>query len=354
MSRTPFADRYRRRNRHKMLIILGFALLMLVAVIIAVGTGMYNISFLESMEAFVHHISGDVVDVKADHYGWEVRLPRAIAAAVAGGALAIGGAVMQNVTNNPLAEPYTMGVSSAALTGACISMALGVSVIPSLPSEYAVIANAFVFALLPVMAILVVSSFRKLTSVGVILIGIAMMYMFSSISQYIMVTASSETLSDIYNWRIGSLGRMEKNFDDLALMASLAVPLSIILVFCGKRLDLMYAGDRNAKTMGLNAKRFRILVMSLVSLSTAAIVSFTGTIGFIGLVGPHVARVFVGSNNRYLLPCSAFFGASFLILADTIAKVSGAGGLPVGVISSIVGGPLFLYILIRYNKKVWS
>jgi len=261
---------------------------------------------------------------------------------------------MQNVTNNPLAEPYTMGVSSAALTGACISMALGVSVIPSLPSEYAVIANAFVFALLPVIAILVVSSFRKLTSVGVILIGIAMMYMFSSISQYIMVTASSETLSDIYNWRIGSLGRMEKNFDDLALMASLAVPLSIILVFCGKRLDLMYAGDRNAKTMGLNAKRFRILVMSLVSLSTAAIVSFTGTIGFIGLVGPHVARVFVGSNNRYLLPCSAFFGASFLILADTIAKVSGAGGLPVGVISSIVGGPLFLYILIRYNKKVWS
>ena len=189
---------------------------------------------------------------------------------------------------------------------------------------------------------------------AVLIFSKVLLYMFSSISQYIMVTASSETLSDIYNWRIGSLGRMEKNFEDLALMAALTIPLTLILVLCSKRLDIMYAGDRNAKTMGLNAKRFRILVMSIVSLITATVVSFTGTIGFIGLVGPHVARVFVGSNNRYLIPCSAFFGAAFLVLADTIAKVSGAGGLPVGVISSLVGGPLFLYILIKRSKKVWN
>ena len=116
---------------------------------------------------------------------------------------------------------------------------------------------------------------------------------------------------------------------------------------------MMYAGDRNAKTMGLDVKKFRVFTMALVSMATAAVVSFTGTIGFVGLVGPHVARAFVGSNNRFLIPCSAAFGATFLILADTVAKVSGPAGLPVGVISSAVGGPLFLYILIKYNKKVW-
>lgn len=354
MVRDAFSDSYHHKNRRRCVFIGAFLLLTLISIILALGVGMYNMSFLDSMKAVLDHLSGDIVDVKADHYVWDVRLPRALAAALVGGVLAIGGTVMQNVTNNPLAEPYTMGVSSAALTGACVSMALGVSIIPGLTEQYGTIANAFLFAIVPVMVIVLVSSFRKLTSVGVILIGIAMMYMFSSISQYIMVTTTSETLTEIYNWRIGSLGRLEKNYQDLALMAALTIPLSIILVLCGKKLDLMYAGDRNAKTMGLDAKRFRIFVMAIVSLITAGVVSFTGTIGFIGLVGPHVARVFVGSNNRYLLPCSAFFGAAFLVLADTIAKMCGAGGLPVGVISSIVGGPLFLYILIKHNKKVWN
>ena len=354
MVSSPFSRDYRRKNRRKLLIIVGFATLTVLSVVIAVGIGMYRISFTDSLVVFFQHLTGNVVDLKGDLYVWEVRLPRALGAVLVGAVLAVGGAIMQNVTSNPLAEPYTMGVSSAALTGACISMALGVTIIPGIPVEYGTIINAFIFALVPIVVILVISTFRKLTPVGVILIGIAMMYLFSSISQYIMVTASSETLSDIYNWRIGSLGRMEKNFEDLAFMAALTIPLTLILVLCSKKLDIMYAGDRNAKTMGLNAKRFRILVMSIVSLITATVVSFTGTIGFIGLVGPHVARVFVGSNNRYLLPCSAFFGAAFLVLADTVAKVSGAGGLPVGVISSLVGGPLFLYILIKCSKKVWN
>lgn len=325
----------------------------LLALFVAIGVGMYRISFIDSIRVFFDHIMGNITNAKGDAYVWDIRLPRALGAILIGSTLAIGGAVMQNVTNNPLAEPYTMGVSSAALTGACISMAFGVSVLPNVPAEYGTIANAFLFALLPVIVILIVSSFRKLTSVGIILIGIAMMYLFGSVAQYIMVTCSTETLSDIYHWRIGSLIQMEQNFDNLALLATFVIPLNIIILLCSKKLDIMYAGDRNAKTMGLNAKRFRIVVMSIVSLSTAAVVSFTGTIGFIGLVGPHIARVFVGSNNRYLLPCSAFFGALFLTLADTVAKVTGAAGVPVGVISSIIGGPLFLYILIKYNRKVW-
>lgn len=336
------------------MIIIAFFIVAALASVAALGVGLYNISPLDSYRVFFQHILGDPTDLKADHYIWDLRLPRALAAILMGAVLAIGGVVMQNATNNPLAEPYTMGVSSAALLGAALSMARGMNVVPGLDPTYSIAVNAFVFSLIPVAVILLVSRYRRLTSVGIILIGIALMYLFSSISQYIMVTSSAETLSEIYSWRVGSLGKMEKSWDDLALIAAVTIPLCILLYAMSSRLDIMYAGDRNAKTMGLNAKTFRVVSMAIVSLTTAVIVSFTGTIGFIGLIGPHVARVFVGSNNRYLLPCSAAFGAAFLVFADTVAKVSGAGGLPVGVISSMVGGPLFLYILIKHNKKVWN
>lgn len=354
MSGSPFIGRYHEISRRRHLLIAAFFAIAALAAIAALGIGLYHISPVDSYRVFFQHITGNVVDVKGDHYIWDVRLPRALAAILMGAVLAIGGVVMQNATNNPLAEPYTMGVSSAALLGAALSMARDLNVVPGLDPTYSVVVNAFVFSLLPVAVILAVNRFRRLTSVGVILIGIALMYMFSSISQYIMVTSSAETLSEIYSWRVGSLGKMEKAWDDLALVAAITVPLSIVLYLLSSRLDIMYAGDRNARTMGLNAERFRIVTMAVVSLTTATIVSFTGTIGFIGLVGPHIARVFVGSNNRYLLPCSAAFGAAFLVFADTVAKVCGAGGLPVGVISSMVGGPLFLYILIKHNRKVWN
>ena len=116
----------------------------------------------------------------------------------------------------------------------------------------------------------------------------------------------------------------------------------------------MYAGDRGALTLGESASRIRLVTLVLVSFLTASVVSYTGTIGFIGLVGPHVARIFVGSDNRYLIPASAAFGAAFILLADTVAKVSGANGLPVGVISSMIGGPLFIWILIRQRKSAWA
>ena len=128
----------------------------------------------------------------------------------------------------------------------------------------------------------------------------------------------------------------------------------VILWAFKNRFNVMYAGDKPAKTMGVEPNRVRVFTLAIASLLTATVVSFTGTIGFIGLVGPHVARIFVGSDNRYLIPASAAFGAAFIILADTLAKVSGPNGLPVGVISSMIGGPLFIYILVRQRKSAWA
>ena len=129
--------------------------------------------------------------------------------------------------------------------------------------------------------------------------------------------------------------------------------ITVILWFSSSKLNVMYAGDRAAQTFGENAANIRVSTLVLVSIMTAVLICFTGTIGFIGLVGPHVARIFVGSNNRYLIPASAAFGAAFVILADTVAKVSGPNGLPVGVICSMIGGPLFIWILVRQRKSAW-
>ena len=349
---TSFSKRYFQINRKKYLFIGIFSLIAISFIIITLGFGVYDISIGDAVKVFIDHINDNIVDRKGDIYVWEMRLPRGIAAMFIGAGLAIGGVVMQNVMNNPLAEPYTIGVSSGAFLGATLSMILGFSIIPFLDGEYATIANAFVFSLIPVTIILALSKFKKLSSTAIILLGIAVMYVFSSITQFLMVTTTSEKLSEVYNWRVGSLAKV--TWDNLPYIVVIVAVLSIILMLLYKKLDVMYSGDRTAQTLGENPSRIRIVSLTIVSLMTAGIVSFTGTIGFIGLVGPHIARIFVGSNNKYLIPASAAVGAAFLIIADTIAKVSGVNGLPVGVISSMVGGPLFLYILIKQRKKVWN
>lgn len=343
---------YAAGNRKRMLWIVAFILISGALFLITLGFGVYNISVIDAIEAFFNHIFGNYVDPRDDMYVWETRLPRAIGAIIVGAGLSIAGVVMQNDFKNPLAEPYTMGISSGAFLGATIGIILNISIIPFVPEGSEVVVNAYLFSLIPVAIIVLVSKFRKLTPMSMILTGIAVMFLFSSISQILMVTAPSESLADAYSWRVGSLNRIR--WSTLPIMFASTAILSILLYVFAKKLNVMYVGDKSVQTLGENPTNIRIITMILASLLTAGIVSYTGTIGFIGLVGPHVARIFVGSNNRYLIPASAAFGAAFILLADTIAKVSGVNGLPVGVISSMIGGPLFIWILIRMRKNVWA
>ncbi|MFA7063542.1 MAG: iron ABC transporter permease [Methanomethylophilus sp.] len=346
-----FRAEYIKSNRKKVVVIVLMAVVAAVSVLFTLGFGVYSISLADALTAFFDHIRGTAWSLKADHYIWDIRLPRALGALVIGAGLAFAGAIMQNDMRNPLAEPYTMGIASGAFLGAVLSLILGFSLIPSLTGDWATVCNAFIFSLIPTAVIVVISRFRKLTPTAMILVGIALLFIFSSISQVIMVAAPSESMADAYNWRVGTLSKV--TWENLPIMAGAVALITIPMYFFSSKLDVMYLGDRAATTLGVNANRVRIVSLFLVSLMTAAIVSFTGTIGFIGLVGPHVARILVGSRNCYLLPASATFGALFIILADTVAKVCGASGLPVGVISAMIGGPLFIYILIRQKKSVW-
>ncbi len=347
-----FLAEYFHGTRNKAILILLMALAAAGAVLLTLGFGVYNISLSEAIITFFDHLQGSIENIKNDHYVWDIRLPRALGALVVGAGLAFAGAIMQNDLHNPLAEPYTMGIASGAFLGAVLSMILGLSLIPGLTGAWSTVGNAFLFSLIPTAVIVLVSRFRKMTPTAMILVGVALLFMFSSFSQVIMVTAPAETLSDAYNWRVGTLSKV--TWGNLPYMAVAVVAICAVLYAMSSKLDVMYLGDRAAGTLGVNANRLRIMSLILVSLMTAAVVSFTGTIGFIGLVGPHVARILVGSRNRYLLPASMAFGALFIILADTVAKVCGASGLPVGVIGAMVGGPLFIYILVRQKKSAWA
>jgi len=346
-----FSGDYRGKNRKKVLFIVAFLLLAAASFFITLGFGVYHITLIESWETFFNHLTGNITDLDDDYYIFDVRVPRAIGGICAGASLAVAGVVMQNIFKNPLADPYTMGISSGAFLGAVLYIICGISFIP-MSGLSGGIGNAFVFSLIPTAVLLLISIFKKMTPTAMILTGIAIMFVFSSICQILMVTSSAESMASAYEWRVGSLSRMKWEY--VAPMVVSTVLLSVTIWFLSKKFNVMYAGDNAMQSLGEKPLFVRIITLILASLLTAGVVAFTGTIGFIGLVGPHVARIFVGSNNKYLIPASAAFGAAFLLIADTIAKVSGINGLPVGVICSMIGGPMFIIILVKQRKSAWA
>ena len=351
-SNEEIARLYKLKNKKHILWIVAFILLAAIFFLLTLGFGVYKISIPDAIAVFFNHLFGNEVNPRDDEYIWNTRLPRAIGALLVGAGLSIAGVVMQNDFKNPLAEPYTMGISSGAFLGATLGIILHISIVPFAPDDMGVVLNAYIFSLIPVAIIVIISKFRKLTPMSMILTGIAVMFLFSSISQIIMVTAPSESMADAYSWRVGSLDVIR--WKSLPVMLISTLFFSILLYAFSKKLNVMYVGDRSTQTLGENPANIRIITLILASMLTAGLVSYTGTIGFIGLVGPHVARIFVGSNNRYLIPAAAAFGAAFILIADSIAKISGANGLPVGVISSMIGGPMFMWILIKQRKNVWA
>ncbi|UAL07418.1 MAG: iron ABC transporter permease [Candidatus Methanogranum gryphiswaldense] len=337
-----------------------FVILCLVIAFLAMGLelsfGKYDIGFIESYRILIDHILGVVPISEAekmkDYVIWDLRFPRAIAGLAVGAGLGVCGAAMQSALKNPLADPYTTGIASGASFGACLAIILGISLIPGLYSESATMMNAFIFALIPAAMIIIISKFKKnITPAAMVLIGIAVMYIFTAATTMLKVTASEESLAEIYIWNIGTLGKA--SWSNVWYMVVAALLGIIAFQILAKKLNVLVMCDQGAITLGVNPKKTRLITLGIVSLVTAVLVGFTGTIGFVGLVAPHVVRIFLGSDNKYLIPASAAFGAMMLLLADCIAKSAGSTGLPVGTITALIGGPLFLYLLIKQSKSAW-
>ncbi len=345
-----FRTAYLGSVRKKVLFILICLALCIALATYSAVLGSYPISPSEVYATIWNAIIGHPQpDQTVAHVVLDLRLPRILGAVVCGFALAICGTVMQSMMRNPLADPYTMGISSGAGFGAALAIILGVEVV----SGGGVILNAFVFAVIPAMAILFLSRFRRATPTMMILCGISLMYIFNAMTQLFMLVADPEDLATVYKWTVGTLDSI--GMGDLALVLIVAVAGSLYVQCMASRLNVMGIGDDSAKTLGVDVDRQRLILLLVITLVAAAVVSFTGVIGFVGLVSPHIARLIIGADNRYLIPASGIFGSVLLLISDIVARTIAAPTiLPVGVITACIGGPLFMCLILRSSKEVWS
>ena len=344
-------EQYKKFIGRKILFILFSLILIFIIAGIAATLGSFPITVTEVYSIIWHGLFQNPETTK-EIVVWNLRLPRILMGILAGIGLAIAGTMMQGILRNPLASPFTLGIASGAGFGAALAILLGAGIIAGGTGKYLIIGNAFVFSLIPTFVILGLTRYKRATPETMILAGIAMLYIFSAATTLLMYFAESEAVKAAYFWMVGSLGKA--SWDAL-------LPVSIVLACCVPLLmwkswdvNVMGAGDETAKSLGVNVERTRIAILVVASLMSAGIICFTGTIGFIGLVAPHMCRMVIGGDNRFLIPASGFFGAALLLGADTIARTIIAPViLPVGVITAFMGGPLFLYLIMRKRREYW-
>ncbi len=283
-----------------------------------------------------------------DYIVWEIRLPRVLMAIIAGISLSVCGVAMQSMLKNPLADPYTTGMASGAVFGAVVAIVLGMSFTTAM-GMYGIVGNAFIGGLIPALVIITISKFVRTTPATLILAGIALSYMFNALKTLLLITTNEENIQEAYIWQIGSV--QDAVWADIPLMFAMTVIGSIFLLSTSRQLNLLTLGDDSARSLGLDASQFRTVCLILLSLMIASIVSFTGIIGFVGLVAPHMVRMILGADNRFITPASMALGATLILAADVVGRtIVAPGELPVGIIMSFIGAPIFLYLIIRQKK----
>ena len=289
-----------------------------------------------------------------------IRLPRVVAAILIGASLAVSGAVMQCVLQNPLASASTLGVSQGAAFGAALGIiAFGGGVVNSnaaataiaVSNPYIVTICAFVFGSLSTIVVLALSQFKKnLGSAGLILAGVALSSLFGGCSTLLQYFADETKITAVVFWTFGNLGAA--GWPELLIIAIVFFVSLVYFLLNRWNYNALESGADTAKSLGVNTRAVMLISMAICSLVAAIAVSFVGIISFVGLVAPHIMRRFVGNDYRYLIPCSAVAGALLLILADTFARlIISPVILPIGAITSFLGAPLFLYLLFRGFKN---
>ncbi|BCN38421.1 iron-siderophore ABC transporter permease [Alicycliphilus denitrificans] len=336
---------YQRRRRRRLALLAALALALIASVALDVATGPSGMAVERLLQ--ILRDPGSVPRVEAVIV-WNVRLPYALMAVLVGAALALAGVEMQTVLDNPLASPFTLGVSAAAALGAALAIVLGLA-LPGVPPAYVVAANAFVFALASVALLYLLALWRGFGVESLVLFGIALVFSFNALVALLQFVASQDTLQQLVFWTLGSLARA--SWDKLAILAAvlaLCLPLAWRQSWAMTALTL---GEDRARSFGVPVGRLRAAALLRISLLSGVAVAFVGTIGFVGLVAPHIARMLVGEDHRVLLPASALAGALILSMASVASKTLIDGVLvPVGIVTSLVGIPFFLAIVARTRK----
>lgn len=333
-------------------VIIGSLVLLGVVVVISAGTGQVDVSPAEILGSIAHHWHlniGPLPEQQAENALWISRFPRITLGILVGAALGAAGCLLQGALANPLAEPGIIGVSSGAAVGACLMIVLGG---PG-TNGWVVAASAAVFGLLTTFAVYTLSMRDGSTSVVmIVLTGIAVNAFALGIIAYLTTIASTATREQIVFWQLGSLAGAVTwgHVQVVAPLVVAAIAASTVLV---NKLDLLALGDLQAAALGVNVELVRRQVIVLVAILTAAAVAFAGIVMFVGLIVPHVMRLLVGPRHRLLLPASIIGGALFIALADLGARTLTNGELPLGMLTSLIGGPVFFILLRRTAKTGW-
>lgn len=320
-------------------------LLLLASLIVAVGLGPANLSPADVLASVLSHLGlgESTLSPLRDGIVWQLRMPRVLTAAAVGAGLALCGAIMQAVTRNPLADPYLLGLSSGASVGAVVVVVLGWTLV--LPVA------AFAGAVLALAATLTLAGAgSRISPTRTVLAGLAVSSVFGAVTSLIIFwSATGDSYREILSWLLGSLAG--SNWAAVGVTAIALVVLGIPLLLAARSLDAFAFGDASAASLGVNVDRTRWLLLGGVALLTGAMVSVSGAIGFVGLILPHAVRLLTGPGHRALLPLSALAGAVFLVWADTGARVLfDPRELPVGILTALVGGPVFALIMLRSRR----
>jgi iron complex transport system permease protein len=325
------------------------AIALVVVSALAVTIGPADIRLADVVASVAGHLGLPAASISplTDSIVWQLRLPRVLTAAAVGAGLALSGAVMQSVTRNPLADPYLLGLSSGASFGAVLVLVVGISV--ALPLA------AFVGALAALVASLAIARAGGAITPGrAVLAGLAIAQLAGAATSFVIFwSAQGDSYREILNWLLGSLAG-----SDWSTVAISAVALVIVgtgIVLSAPRLDAFTFGDTAAASLGINVGATRWMLLTGVALLTGAMVAVSGAIGFVGLILPHLVRSLSGPSHRRLLPLVAVVGALFLVIADTLARtVFDPRELPVGIITAVIGVPVFVALFTRRRGATWA
>jgi iron complex transport system permease protein len=335
-------QRYRWRKKLFVIILVPIVALLLG---LSIAFGSADISLKDVYGVILRKIFSVTMAVPghADIIIWKLRLPRVIMGIIAGIALGSSGAVMQVILRNPLADPYILGISSAAGFGASLAIILGVGIVSG---PYLIIGNAFVFSLLSSGIILALSGRRGASPQAMILTGLALLFFFQAMTTILQYFGDSDAVKAAVFWTVGDLGKAD--WGKIAILTPIVALGTALLIWKSRDLDVMSAGDESANSLGIDVGKLRVLTMVISTIMVAGVVSFTGTIGFIGLVAPHIVRLIIGPDNRILVPSAGLVGAVLLVVSDTAARtVISPVILPVGAVTAFLGVPLFVYLIVK-------
>lgn len=329
------------------------ALLLLVSMAVALGTGAVSVPVGDVVEVVARRLNLGTYDVSPldDQIVWQLRLPRVLGAAAVGAGLAVCGAVLQSLTRNDLADPYLLGISSGAAVGAVTVIVLGTSVV-GLAGVASVTGAGLVGALGALVVVLLLATGRRgeLSPTRTVLAGVLVAQACGAyVSALILMKGDADAARRVLTWTLGSVAGLR--WESTVLLVVVAVVGTLLFTSVAGQLDAFAFGDVAARSLGVHVERLRWLLMVGTALVTACLVAYAGAIGFVGLVVPHMVRAVTGSSHRALLPLSALVGAVLLVWADTLARTVVDGQeIPVGIVTAIIGTPFFAWLL-RRNRE---